>query len=105
MNIQQSKSTIETVAEVIVTRYGPVEKIILFGSYARGDMDEYSDIDLIVIKKTNKGFVERLGEVPSLPLHADVFVYTPEEFKHMQENENPFIVHALQHAKILYEKS
>ena len=39
--------------------YGP-EKVILFGSAARGDVDEYSDIDLIVIKETDKRFVQRL---------------------------------------------
>ena len=31
-----------------------VERIILFGSAARGDTDEYSDVDLVIIKKTAK---------------------------------------------------
>lgn len=57
------------------------EKIILFGSAATGDMDEYSDLDVVVIKKTSQRFIERLVEVAELlrdQLHpADVFVYTP----------------------------
>ena len=39
--------------------YDP-EKVILFGSATRGDTDEYSDIDLIVIKETDRRFVQRL---------------------------------------------
>lgn len=93
------------VVKIITEQYGPVEKILLFGSHARGDADEYSDLDLIVIKKTNKQFIQRLVEVPLLPVHADVFVYTPEEFERMKENENPFIMSALESAKIIYEKT
>jgi HEPN domain-containing protein/predicted nucleotidyltransferase len=87
--------------------YGP-EKIILFGSAARGDTDEYSGLDLIVIKKTDKRFVERLVEAGSFiptDLSVDVFVYTPEEFQSMIEEGNPFIEEALKDGKVLYEKT
>lgn len=105
-------ATLETKAKInicevvgeIVEKYGPVEKILLFGSQARGDADEYSDLDLIIIKNTKDRFVQRLVEVPPLPVHADVFVYTPEEFEQMKENENPFIISALESAKVIYEK-
>ncbi|MEM3507047.1 MAG: nucleotidyltransferase domain-containing protein [Candidatus Bathyarchaeia archaeon] len=40
-----------------------LEKIILFGSYVTGEVDELSDIDLVIIKDTNKKFIERLIEV------------------------------------------
>ena len=93
------------IVQILLDQYGPLEKIILFGSYARGDTDEYSDLDLIVVKNTTQRFVERLVSVPLLPVHADVFVYTPEEFEQMKENENPFLMSALESAKILYERS
>jgi HEPN domain-containing protein/predicted nucleotidyltransferase len=86
--------------------YGP-EKIILFGSAARGDTDEYSDLDLIVIKASNKRFVERLVEVTAyLPrdVAADVFVYTPQEFQAMRKQGNPFIEQALSEGIVLYDK-
>lgn len=89
-------------------KYGP-EKIIVFGSASRGDTDEYSDIDLVVIKDTKKGFVERLGEVITyirrelLPM--DIFVYTKDEFKEMQEGLNPFIEQVLKDGKVIYEKN
>ncbi len=86
--------------------YNP-EKIILFGSAAREDSDEYSDMDVVVIKKTNKRFLERLIETaemirPSLgPI--DVFVYTPEEFGRMKEWDSPFIEEVLKEGRIIYE--
>lgn len=87
--------------------YDP-EKIILFGSAARGDADEYSDIDLIIIKNTDRRFVQRLVDVTAfLPkdIGVDVFVYTPREIKAMIEEENPFIEQALKDGIVLYEKS
>ncbi|MBL7117703.1 MAG: nucleotidyltransferase domain-containing protein [Candidatus Syntrophoarchaeum sp.] len=88
-------------------QYEP-EKIIIFGSYVRDEMDEYSDLDFVVIKKTEKRFIERLIEVArliDLDLgKVDVFVYTPEEIERMIEWENPFIERVLKEGRILYEK-
>ena len=88
----------------IVAGYGPVEKILLFGSAARGQQDELSDVDLIIIKRTSQRFLERILAVPLLPVPADVFVYTPEEFAAMQEHENPFILSALEDAVVVYPR-
>jgi len=90
--------------DLIIAGYGPVERILLFGSFARGDQDELSDLDLIIIKNTPQRFLERLLSVPLLPVQADVFVYTPEEFERMRENENPFLLSALQDAITLYSR-
>ncbi len=83
------------------------EKIILFGSMARGDADEYSDIDLIVIKDTKQRFVRRLVEITEfspLDVGVDVLVYTPKELEAMLAEGNPFIEKALEEGKVLYEK-
>ena len=87
--------------------YGP-EKIILFGSAARGDTDEYSDIDAIVIKGTDQRFVQRLveaGSYVSSAVNVDIFVYTPDEFETMIEEETPFIQSALRDGRVVYEKA
>ncbi len=84
------------------------EKIILFGSMARGDADEYSDIDLIVIKNTKQRFVRRLVEITAfipLDIGVDVLVYTPKELEAMLAEGNPFIEQALKEGKVVYEKS
>lgn len=76
--------------------YGP-ERIYLFGSWARGEADELSDIDLVVIKPTSTPFLERLREVarllPSQIGAVDVFVYTPEEFADPYDPETRLILH------------
>jgi len=83
------------------------EKIILFGSYARGEVDEQSDLDLVVIKRTDKRFLERLIEVARIVGpdfgKVDIFVYTPDEFRFMQESGNPFIHSISIEGKVLYE--
>lgn len=87
-------------------KYEP-EKIILFGSYAREEIDEYSDMDFVVIKKTDKRFLERMIEVAKLLDsdlgQVDVFVYTPEEFEDMVKSENPFMKEVFKDGKVVYE--
>lgn len=39
------------------------ERVILFGSYAKGKPTEDSDIDLLVISETNEGFYKRMASV------------------------------------------
>jgi predicted nucleotidyltransferase len=103
--MSHSPTAIDRIVESLMA-YQP-EKIILFGSVARGDADEYSDIDLIVIKKSDKRFVERLVEImaylPREVVRADVLVYTPEEFQAMQEQGNPFMEQVLKDGIVLYE--
>ncbi|GAG01048.1 unnamed protein product, partial [marine sediment metagenome] len=52
----------EELKKTIVSSYkklNPV-KIILFGSWCRGEEDKYSDVDIIVIYETKKRFLDRL---------------------------------------------
>jgi len=45
-----------------VLKAGGAEKAIIFGSYARGEADEYSDIDLVVIADTDRPFFDRFTD-------------------------------------------
>lgn len=88
----------------LLRKYGP-EKIILFGSRARGDADAFSDYDVILIKRTDRPFLERLQEmVPYLVEFgrpAEILVYTPEEFEQMREVGLGWVV--CQEGVLLYE--
>ena len=104
------KTTTNDIIKAIlpVLKKGGRQKAILFGSYARGDADEYSDIDLIIIAESERPFVERFKDFSALwkvsPVKAiDVLVYTPQEFQEMYEQENPFIVRAAEEGKVIYE--
>lgn len=73
---------------VIIEKYSP-EKIILFGSTASGNINEWSDLDLVVIKDTGKSFYERLEEIVEIAkpnIGADIIVYTPDEAEQMKDD-------------------
>jgi predicted nucleotidyltransferase len=60
------------------------ERAVVFGSFARGGADAWSDLDLAVVLDTDLPQLERrclLRElVDALPVPVDLLVYTPEEF-------------------------
>jgi len=79
-----------------------VKLILLFGSLARGEVGEGSDLDLIVVKETEKKFLDRLEEFyREAGIAMDILVYTPGEFEEMR-NRN-FIKKAIEEGIILYE--
>lgn len=82
------------------------DKIILFGSYARGDFSKDSDMDLLVIKNTNSSYHNRLIEARRC-LHTttpvDLFIFTQDEIERNLTN-NPFLAEAVKQGIIVYEK-
>ncbi len=98
----------EELRKRIVETFRPFdpEKIILFGSHARGDWDEWSDIDLMVIYRTEKRFMDRLTDLYmswKIPKAVDILAYTPEEFEDLLE-ERAFVQDAVKEGEVLYEK-
>jgi predicted nucleotidyltransferase len=62
------------------------DKITLFGSYCAGEIDECSDLDLVIVKETDAPFLDRTRQVLALlrpRVGVDVLVYTPEEFERL----------------------
>lgn len=89
-----------------IQSYSP-EKVIVFGSYARGEVDDLSDVDIVVIKKTREIFFDRIRKVLkvlNLDRAVDVFVYTPEEFDDMIERGNAFAEMILEEGVVIYER-
>lgn len=85
-------------------RYRP-EAIILFGSLAQGKSRQGSDIDLVVIKRTQKLFMDRLREVALLH-HArvgvDILVYTPSEWQELLGGGGFAVDEVLKKGRVLY---
>lgn len=98
---------IKKITEKITREYKP-EKIILYGSCARGKVTRNSDIDMFLIKRTKKSFEERLREVAGLVkdrlVPFEAIVYTPQELERELRLGDFFVEEVLQEGKVLYEK-
>ena len=88
----------------VVAHFRP-QRVIVFGSVARGESDQWSDLDLIIVADTDRPFLERFKDFaglydvwPSL----DLLVYTPAEFQRMVTDENPLVMQALREGVILH---
>ena len=105
--VAKLQAELERIVRVLVEQYDP-ECVILYGSFAHGDIHEWSDLDLCVIKRTEKRFIERLEEVGLLTLPrvgCQILVYTPEELEAVKQQGHYFFVdEILGKGKVLYER-
>ena len=103
---QPDPALVDRAVDAIVRAYRP-QRVIVFGSFARGDTHELSDLDLIVIKETDERFFDRIRRVRDACLDIDVdvqpLVYTPEEFQSMLDGGNDFLRTALDEGMAAYE--
>ena len=92
--------------KLAVLKENPViRKVVLFGSYARGDVSRKSDMDLVVIMKTNKRFFDRYEFCDQLydifNTGLDILPYTEEEFSRI--SHRPFIKAIIKEGIVVYE--
>ena len=102
-----SMETIREMAGKIVEAFQP-ERIILFGSYARGTAVEDSDVDLLVVshdaRPRPKRSVPIYGLLRDYYIGKDILVYTPEEIDEYRELKPSLIYRAFHEGIVLYEK-
>jgi predicted nucleotidyltransferase len=96
---------IEELARKIGAEYHP-QRILLFGSYARGTAQEDSDVDMLVIlpfegRSAEKSVEMRLKLDTSLPI--DLLVRTPQTIQQRLKMGDFFIEDILREGKVLYE--
>jgi len=101
-----TEDEINKLIEKIVQRIRP-DKIIVFGSYAKGTATYKSDLDLFVVKDTQLPMKNRNEEirpiVSNLLVSVDVHVYTPEEVEEYGSEEYSFVHSILKTGKVLYQ--
>lgn len=84
------------------------ERVILFGSHARGDATEDSDVDLLVVADTALPPHKRYAAVRRLladyPASFDIVVKTPQEYARWRGVVNHVVYFADKYGTVLYER-
>ncbi len=103
---QQIIRQLEEYCREIARELNP-QAVILFGSFATGDINEGSDIDIMVIADFQVGFLDRIKlllDLNRFDLPIEPIGYTSEELEHMKQRRNPFITEVLTTGKIIYDR-
>ena len=91
----------------LAERFRP-ERIILFGSYARGKADDKSDLDLLVIcplrKSRQKLAAEMDRALEGMNLPRDIIVFSSREFEEEKTIPGTVARYAWREGKLLYER-
>jgi predicted nucleotidyltransferase len=84
------------------------DKIILFGSYCTGEVKEWSDLDLVIVKETDARFLDRTRQVLALlkpRVGVDVLVYTPDEFERLSRERAFVRQEIVGKGRVIYERA
>lgn len=101
------RETLDDIIRRIVEAAEP-DKIILFGSAARGDMNRHSDVDLLIIKEgAHRGSLAgRIYEnMHGAGAAVDVVVVTPDDVERYKDSHALVIKPALREGRVVYESS
>ncbi len=84
------------------------QRVVLFGSHARGDAGARSDLDILVVAESSRPRYERAvpiyRAVADLPIELDILVYTPAEVRDWSRVDQAFVTTALREGRTLYER-
>jgi predicted nucleotidyltransferase len=99
-------SEIRRFVSAIAREFKP-ERVVLFGSYARGEATEDSDVDLLVVMQHDGDAVEQALEIRrridrAFPL--DLIVKGPQETRKRLRQNDAFVSSIFEAGKILYER-
>lgn len=103
---RKTNKIVKRFLNLIIKKFN-LKKIIIFGSFARGDYHKGSDLDLVIVGEFKERFIDRIGKIIELnksDLEIEAMVYTEEEFKKMIKERRPFIEQALEEGVVVYEK-
>ncbi len=101
------ENEIKRVATVIGVESN-ADQVIMFGSHARGDANENSDVDLLIIAESNLPRFKRSRRLYKLfrpyPFSMDLLVYTPQEIEKGKRSNISFVSTVLREGKTLYAR-
>ncbi len=107
-----TEAIIGQMVQALVKEADP-EQVILFGSRARGDSLEHSDVDLIVVeaepfgpeRSRHKEMVRLRQALRPFRVPVDVLVYSQEDVDYWRDSLNYVLARALREGRVMYERS
>ena len=100
----------ETLDDIIrrVVEVARPERIVLFGSAARGDMGPHSDVDILVVKDcANRRILSAKirRNLYGVQVPVDVIVVTPDDLERFKDSHGLVIKPALKEGMVVYEST
>ena len=90
-----------------IVRQANPQRVILFGSRARGDARPESDLDFWVVAEDNRSRATRAsdlyGILSDIPIPMDILVYQPDEITEWSSVPQAFVTTAIREGKPLYD--
>jgi predicted nucleotidyltransferase len=101
------RDLLEEIVRRLVKAVDP-DRIVLFGSWARGDARPDSDVDLLIVKDTTEPAYRRAvpayRALSGIGIPKDILWRTPAEVEDWSQVQTYITTRALNEGKILYEK-
>ncbi len=82
--------------------------VVLFGSFATGDVNEGSDVDIMIIADFKESFldrIKRLMDINTFKIPIEPIGYTLEEFREMMKRKNPFIMEVMEKGRVMHKRN
>jgi predicted nucleotidyltransferase len=86
----------------ILEKFDDIDRAFIYGSFAKGEEREDSDIDLLIIEKVDEDkLIEEIGKLErKLQREINYAIYGKEDFNKKKKEGNPFIMDILKEKKI-----
>lgn len=93
ITLKKIKKIIKNYTDLLQKDGWPIQKVILFGSYAKGNANQYSDIDICLVSpKFGKDYIEETQylhkKIWQTDSRLEPVAFNPRDFA---EDENPFV--------------
>lgn len=106
-----SDELLREMVEAIVREVDP-EQIYVFGSHARGEATEHSDVDLLIVEREGFGpershraeVAQVARALAGFPVPKDILVYSLDEFEWRRSGRNNVVARAVREGRLLYDR-
>ncbi|MFO7907039.1 MAG: nucleotidyltransferase domain-containing protein [Planctomycetota bacterium] len=108
MTQAEIQEALDEMVERIVARFQP-DRIILFGSYAKGQPTSDSDLDFLIVMPVEGSRRQKANEIDlaladrAMPI--DLIVLTPEQFEREKDLIGTIVCEAAREGRVIYERA